>query len=215
MKSIVIAISGIDGSGKSTCAEYIKKILEDQGFKTIIIDAMKNGPVIEKLKQIAHNNNMDLRKCFPPDVINMSWTFDLIYNYVKYVEDYSQQGYAIIFHRSELCCRVYSRLFDVNNSIVDDFLDRFGINYTSQLFLEIDPSVAYDRIKVRNLNNAITEKEQLEYLIEASNLYNVYVEQRQDNIYRINANVSQASLFEQLTIWVKKLLESSRDYVQC
>ena len=39
--------------------------------------------VIEKLKEIAHNNNMDLRKCFPPDVINMSWTFDLIYNYIR------------------------------------------------------------------------------------------------------------------------------------
>lgn len=170
----IIAISGIDGSGKTTCARIIKEYFEQIGQKAVIIDSMKCGMFVDKMQEICSNKNESIRDFFSSNIINIAWTMDLIYIYEKVVQDYINHGYNVILHRSELCCRVYSHLFGSNGHIIDNILDEYDINYDLHLFLDIHPSLAYHRIVQRNCK-MVTKKEEEKNLFAAATIYKNYL----------------------------------------
>ena len=205
---MIITFSGIDGSGKSTCAEMAKSIMESMQSDVIIADAMKSGRYIEELKTIAYKERQKLRDCFSPDMLNIAWTSDLIHNYEK-VQNEANNVDNIIFHRSELCCRVYSRLFSPDSSIVDSILDHYNIHYDLSVFLSIDPEIAYQRIMKRSNISELTSKEDLDMLINANRIYQIYLQKTKfKNIHIIDATKPFESIYDEL----KKLINDYKKY---
>lgn len=203
----IIAISGIDGSGKSTCAEMIKEILEGQGIESVIMDSMKDGPSVTELMSLCEYYHSAPRKMISPTLFNIAWTTDLIYNYENRVKSILSSGKSVILHRSELCCRVYSKLFEPENNMVDRLLDKQKITYTMHVFLDISPSKAYSRIVDRDSCNKMTEKERLEKLVEADEIYKDYLKKPQyNNIDVVDSDVSKDQLQNTLRDTIKCFL---------
>lgn len=182
----IIAICGIDGSGKTTCATIIKEYFEQLGQKAIILDSMKNGIFIDEMKNISAKKKGDIWNHYSAEIINLAWTMDLIYIYENIVRNYIDKGYHVILHRSELCCRVYSHLFGCNGNMIDNILDEYNIYYDLHLFLDINPGLARDRIIKRNYK-MVTRKEKRENLFAAAKIYNEYLNHsRYKNTYRLS-----------------------------
>lgn len=184
----LIALSGIDGSGKSTISEKIKEHLNSLGYKKIVlIDAMKQGIYTQQLEL---NGVQEIRDTFSADIINLTWTADLIYTYENIVKSFLCSGYIVILHRSDLCCRVYSKLFSPKSTMIDKILNKYNIFYDLHIHLETIPKFAYNRISNRD-GKVITEKEKYKNLIKASNLYKKYLKMsRHKNIEIVNNNFS-------------------------
>lgn len=196
MLSKIITISGIDGSGKSTCAEAVKDILQSMNMRAVVVDAMKNGVFIEMLQMLAQKNQIPLRQSFSPDLINLSWTLDLLYNHETLIKKLLMEGVYVVLHRSELCCRVYSRLFSPNNDMIDAILDRYCFNYHVNIYLDITPEVAFERVKRRSSH---TEKETLGNMIQASKLYQKYLnDEKYKSFFRIDTEKSFESVYKNL-----------------
>ena len=172
----IIALSGIDGSGKSTCIDIINSLLHEQGANKIVIyDSMNQGVFSEMLKHISSRRGIPFRTLFSPELINIVWMSDLIYIFDQLIKPAMADNDYIILHRSELCCRVYSRLFNPCSNTIDRCLDGFSFNYDLNIFLDIDPSIAYERICERKKRYPITEKESRKMLSEADRLYKKYL----------------------------------------
>ena len=195
----IITLSGIDGSGKSTCAKIIKDYFMQKGEKAIVIDAMKNGVFTVGLKQYSKNNGRSYRKCFSADLVNLAWTADLIHNYETKVKNLLSDGYNVILHRSELCCKVYSHVFAPQNEFIDIILDSYDFTYDISIFLDIDPLRAYERIIKRTASADITEKETLENLYIADRLYREILKDRKyEKICFINSDMPEENLVQDL-----------------
>ena len=195
----LVTLSGIDGSGKSTCAKIIKDYFMQKGEKAIVIDAMKNGVFTVGLKQYSKNNGKSYRECFSPDLVNLAWTADLIHNYETKVKNLLSEGYNVILHRSELCCKVYSHVFSLQNEFIDIILDSYDFEYDINIFLDIDPLRAYERIIKRTESADITEKETLEKLYVADRLYREILKDRKyEKICFINSYMPEENLVQEL-----------------
>lgn len=201
----LITVSGIDGSGKSTCSIIIKEIFESINEKAIIIDAMKNGIFLNALRNNnGYLNRDDLRHIYSPELLNMGWMFDLIYNYETNVQQYLKQGYNVILHRSELCCRVYSKLFSSKSYIVDSTLDNYCFDYSLSFFVDTIPELALKRINERSYNRRTTKKESLYNLKLASDLYNDYLAlPKYNHIIKIDGALSIPDIKKELELRIK------------
>lgn len=168
-------ISGIDGSGKSTVAEVIKNYLLGVGIENVVIvDAMKDGCYTRQLKECSVDNT-NMRQKFSPELLNLTWSADLLYTYENIVKPYLEKGYYVILHRSDLCCRVYSKVFAENDNISEMVIDTADIQPDLHFYLHISPELAYHRISLRNGGQAIEVKEKIEYLQKAAEIYQRYL----------------------------------------
>lgn len=196
----IITLSGIDGSGKSTCIDIIKNLLIETGAKKIAtIDSMKPGVLFNVLKKDSANMHKDIRELFSPNLINAVWTADLIRNYEKTIKPALSDFDYILLHRSELCCRVYSKLFNPDDDSIDCVLNNCSFHYDTSIFLDITPIIAYERICQRNGISPTTTKESLEMLVRANDLYKEYLDlPKYRDVITLNSAVSKNILEDQL-----------------
>lgn len=171
----LIMLSGIDGSGKSTLAASLQRSLDARGQRSVIVDAMKNGHYMEQLKRITREGAA-LRERFSAEMLNLAWTADLLYNFHNVVCPAMEDGYLVIMHRSDLCCRVYSEVFAAQDALSQRLLDALELPPHRNFFLRLSPEKAYARICGRNWEKALEIKEQLACLERADALYRQHLQ---------------------------------------
>ena len=204
----LIALSGIDGSGKSTCAATLKLLLESKGKNNVSIeDAMQSGLFFPTLKAISQEKKRNIRETYCSNSINLSWTADLLLNYECRIKNLLREKDFVILHRSELCCRVYSRLFSPQNDMIDRILDKYDFKYDLLIFLNIDPNLSYQRILQRSSLKSPSEKEEFDMLVAADNLYKDYLRRfKYKDVMTLDASLSPKAMYEQLNALVDLIL---------
>lgn len=207
IKGKLIMISGIDGSGKTTVAEGIKNYLLGMGIENVVIvDAMKGGCYTRQLKKCSIDNT-NIRQKFSPELLNLTWSADLVYTYEKIVKPYLEKGYYVILHRSDLCCRVYSKVFAENDFISERMIDPANIRADLHFYLNIPPELAYERISVRQEEKTIEVKEKIEYLKRASEIYQHYLDEvRYKNVISINVDYCLGQVLTQVIEIIAEIL---------
>lgn len=204
--SKIITISGIDGSGKSACAKWIMEALASHGTNSIVVHAMKEGFFTENLRSEAKKRQSDLRNFYTPEMINLSWTADMIYVYETRVRSLLDKNTVVILHRSDLCCRVYSRVFAPDSDMVDNILNNYNYYSDINIYLDISPRVAAQRIEQRTSPYVKTEKETLNKLMLATKWYQKYLRMPcYQGVFRIDTECSPDYTREALT----KVLEEN------
>lgn len=200
-------ISGIDGSGKSTIAEGIKNYLHGIGIENVVVvDAMKGGCYTRQLKECSVDN-ANIRQKFSPELLNLTWSADLLYTYENIVKPYLEKGYYIILHRSDLCCRVYSKVFAENDFISERVIDTADIQSDLHFYLHISPDLAYKRISLRNGVQAIEVKEKIEYLKKAAEIYQYYLnEVRYKNVISVDTSAFLKKVMEMVFEKITEIL---------
>lgn len=206
IKGKLIMISGIDGSGKTTVAEGIKNYLLGVGIENVVIvDAMKGGCYTRQLKECSVDNT-NMRQKFSAELLNLTWSADLLYTYENIVKPYLEKDYYVILHRSDLCCRVYSKVFTENDFISERMIDTADIQSDLHFYLYIPPELAYERILLRNGGQAIEVKERIEYLKKSVEIYQHYLN---DDRYKNVISVDTSILFEEvLEMILRKIIDT-------
>lgn len=201
-------ISGIDGSGKTTVAEEIKNYLLGVGIENVVVvDAMKGGCYTRQLKKCSVNNT-NMRQKFSPELLNLTWSADLLYTYENIVKPYLEKGYYVILHRSDLCCRVYSKIFAEKDFISERLIDSTDIQPDLHIYLHISPELAYERIATRNGEQTIELKEKIEYLKKAAEIYQLYLSDvRYKNVISVEAGLGKKQVMVMILEIISEILE--------
>ncbi len=207
-KGLFITVSGIDGSGKSTCIAWIYDYLIGLGIRDVsVVDCMKPGHYTALLKHISEEKGTGMRECFSPDMINLTWTSDLIYNRIKIIEPVLRRGGTVISHRSELCCRVYSHLFSEECDVIERMLLPMKCDDILEFYVDTTPDKAFERIQRRGYIIGDDSKEKMEYLIKAHELYGKFLmTEEYENVRIIGNNGDVEKMYTNVKIAVDEYI---------
>lgn len=108
----------MNGSGKSTVQSKNKEILEELTTKEIVcIDGLKPLKYTNVLRSYAAKENQDVFELFG-EISLFSFAISLMDNYINIIKPALEQGRIVVTHRNDLCCKVYTRLRDYNNTVL-------------------------------------------------------------------------------------------------
>lgn len=151
----IIALSGIDGSGKTTLSIWLMNYLEKNGYKVAVIH--KDFSFYYYLKH----------KCLDENSTRVGMAFD----YIKSVHDlvFQHKYDFIICDRCALCYVSYGEKYGC--TCIDLIVSIFKsiIQPDIVFFIDVDIDTAVKRIKMRN--KKIKENENYHFLLEVSELY--------------------------------------------
>ncbi|TYU88632.1 hypothetical protein FZX01_03730 [Listeria monocytogenes] len=166
-EGFLVEICGIDGSGKTTQAEEVVKILKSQNKKASYVHPFKHKEWASKeLKEIAKNYQTSFNSMYSNDVKVDAYTIDLIYNTFNEIQTRILNGEIVVVDKYKMDSEIYIPLF-VENKTLFDYVKNILPEPQIKFFLNVDPSVAYSRIQARDpgKNNL---RESLEYMRKAN-----------------------------------------------
>ena len=148
MKGKLIAIMGIDGSGKTTLVGNLQKCGSGiENWKCMSI--FDNSIFTEELEMVARQQGKTRRECFSKELRSITWRSDLINNVFRYVIPELEKGSTIILDRYTLCNKVYSSLEKSGLRYMDRILEVLP-RPDLGIYLDVDIDVALRRINKRN-----------------------------------------------------------------
>lgn len=170
-----ITISGLDGSGKTTVQHRMKVILKELTKKEIIcMDGLKPLKYTNMLRKYASQENQDVFELFGK-ISLFSFALSLIDNYVNIIRPALEQGKIVITHRNDMCCKVYTRLRDYDNSalpILNELLKSYP-KADLHLYCNADVDTVMGRIEERKKGGYTPSiNEDYENLTKAEVYYN-------------------------------------------
>ncbi len=187
-KAKFIVIEGLEGAGKSTAISIVKNWLEKQGVHQIITTREPGGtPIAEKLRALvkAHEETETL---LPLSELLLMYAARV--QLVKHViEPALANDTWVIGDRHELSTRAYQgggrgislqSLETLHSLCLQDFKPDLT------LYLDIPPSIGFNRIKKRAYTDRI-EQESLEFFERARAVYRMYVNEN-DAIIEVDAS---------------------------
>lgn len=183
---MLIVFCGIDGCGKSTYIDCLKKHMESNGTLCQIIDPMKKGVLSQALKKIPIASEINVNHLFDPTLISSAYALDMLYSMSK-----NEKNIFYLSHRYDLCCRSYAMVQSANINYIDMILSCLPIpNLT--VYIKISPVIAYERLIQRN--KKLSWKENIDVLTNASLYYDINFNRLRRN--KIMIDNSEAEDFE-------------------
>ena len=184
----VVAFCGIDGCGKSTYIEELRKVLH---IEFEVVDPMKGGVYGKELKELLNIANKD--NLTPSKYKGVVYALDLLECFLNKISI----NYLVISHRHWLCCRSYAIATNSDSLALAHIIS--SVPKPDLIFyLDVDIDVACDRINRRHLETGkkIAPKEQREVLLKAQINYTHLINENPDGIVIVNANESPENNLE-------------------
>lgn len=184
-----IALSGVDGSGKSSIGKMLEEELRDKFEKITFCDGIKPCIYSNLLRKTAIELKTDYFDYFQ-ELSLIAFLLDLVNTYESKLKELLESQDILITHRNKLCCLTYSMLRDKNEKaikIIDHIL--MGIpNPDFYFHLDVSAEVAMKRIEVRNSMTGASKSinERLELLEKLSDLYEVNIKNSSVPVYRFD-----------------------------
>ncbi len=150
---MLIAIEGIDGSGKTTIASYISKILKERGYDVIVLKEPSDSEYGRKLKE--------LNKRLPPEEECKLFLLDRIEDVKKNILPALKSGKIVIMDRYYLSNVAYQSARGLDPEKIRRDNEKIAPKPDLTIILDLDPEIALERIKNRGKPSPF---EGLEYL---------------------------------------------------
>ena len=212
MKGKIIAVMGIDGSGKTTLVENLKKC--SSGIDKIkCMSIFENSIFTKELESVAQQQGKTRRECFSKELRSIIWRTDLINNVFNDVIPELENGNIIILDRYKLCNKVYSNLEISDLGHMDRMLEILP-NPDLGIYLDVDIDVALSRINNRN-NRELAPYEKKEGLIALKERYEKLIQQENYNIIKVDANLSEKEVTKCALDSIIREIENSREEDIC
>ncbi len=162
-KGILIAIEGIDGSGKSSLAHYLFTSLQDQQYPVILTKEPGATALGKKLRAIVQEKNEPITA----QAEFLLFAADRAQHFQETIIPALNQKKIIISDRmadSSLVYQGYGRGLD---TVSINFINRWvmhDIKPDLTFYVRVSPSVAQDRLKARNIKLTAFEKEGITFM---------------------------------------------------
>ncbi|GHS90413.1 dTMP kinase [Bacteroidia bacterium] len=192
---MIIALYGLDGAGKSTQAEILKRTLLTLGKKVYLMNPYFNGQLTRKIRERSMLIDKNYEDDWGPNIVGTLLLQDLWDNVLEAIHTHPDE--IIIFDRYCLDYYVYSPLLNSNLEFYKPILDSFP-RADINIFLDTNPQTCYERIlkkaSEKGLNICkredwnILQKARDSYLILAKENKDFFVVQTGENIQVINSH---------------------------
>lgn len=179
---MIIEIVGIDGSGKTSLANYIVENITLENEEIVFLNPFEKRECIDEIEQVANQFNKTKYGLFSDRLINYLWIDDLLNNYINIILPIIQSNKSIIFDRYLLSARIYSKLTtNYSMDVIYDYLDKHLPRPNVYIFLSLPVEIALQRIYQRGKPLAFYESE--EYLNKINMYYNNYFKNKESIIH--------------------------------
>lgn len=207
---ILMSLCGIDGSGKSTYVDFLYETLQEN-FDVVKCDAMKPSYFNKELRQATEQLQKGIYTTFSSDLIGLSFALDLLENINKIINPALRRGAIVITHRYDLCCLAFSKAMGAETELIEQIL-RQCVQPDLYFYLDVTPDEAVKRIHRRNAETGIPiqEKEKIDVLSRARDLYFDMLTRKNANVQIINTLLSEESIKQDLLVAVVDLIKSKR-----
>ncbi|WP_066501620.1 deoxynucleoside kinase [Abyssisolibacter fermentans] len=181
--SKIIALCGIDGSGKSTYINYISTYFLSLNKSVHVADPMKNGIYNNSLRQGGScKSSKVMYEKYTPELVSITYALDLLNSMNKIV---NLNHDVIITHRHYLCCLACAELFTNNLDMIRKIISLVK-RPDLIVYLDTDIEVAYSRIVKRAEELSI--KEDKLNLMKCKKTYEKLIEQISTELVIVNTD---------------------------
>lgn len=155
-KGVLVAIAGIDGAGKSSLAQGLKRAYERE-FGPCVVAEAKDDFVIQISNAVAVQRGLSARAYFGNFAFDFAKSFDIVRDHFVRIEPLLQSGVSVIVPRS-VECRLALAM-----SRGSEPIEKIGAVLSTvpradvTLRLRADPQVACDRVRHRGIDEETVE----------------------------------------------------------
>jgi dTMP kinase len=162
-KGLLIAIEGIDGSGKSSLAKNLHQELMHKKYPTVLTKEPGATPLGQKLRTIVQEKKVAI--C--PQAEFMLFAADRAQHFNECIIPQRDKGNIIISDRmadSSIVYQGYGRGLDINTIKMINAWAMQNIKPDITIFVRVSAAVAMQRIMQRNVQLTSFEKEKAEFV---------------------------------------------------
>lgn len=192
---MLIAIEGIDGSGKSTIANYLKEELEKEGFRVVVFKEPTNSVHGQKIRQ-SFNNRLDAHKELE------LFLLDRKHDVEKNILPALKKGYIIVMDRYYYSTIAYQGARGIDIDKIKKMNEKIAPKPDLVIILDVKPEIGIRRIKERG--DKPNKFEDLEYL---EKVRKIFLELKDDNIVIVDANKNIEFVKNEVLRVIKKFLK--------
>lgn len=192
---MLIAIEGIDGSGKSTIANYLKEELEKEGFRVVVFKEPTNSIYGQKIRQ-SFNNRLDAHKEL--ELFLLDRKHDVERNILPALK----KGYIIVMDRYYYSTIAYQGARGIDIDKIKKMNEKIAPKPDLVIILDVKPEIGIRRIKERG--DKPNKFEDLEYL---EKVRKIFLELKDDNIVIVDANKNIEFVKNEVLKAIKKFLK--------
>ncbi|PHE93477.1 dTMP kinase [Bacillus wiedmannii] len=198
-KGYFFSFCGLDGAGKTTHANLLKRYLEEKLDKKVTIIPGYKPPInVKNLQDVAKQLNVHYQKLFTSGNVTMSLLLDLWMHTKQEVLPRLEKGEIVISERYWESSILYAPILGVDKDFIEKIVSQF-ITPDLFIYLNISPEKSYKRVVSRSIKDQveIMPKEQLEVMEEVYSKYNDFA--REYNAAIIDIDTDDANLiFEKI-----------------
>jgi len=156
----LIAVEGIDGSGKTTIAGYIKEVLEDFGFKAEVLKEPSDSAYGKMIKQSQER--------FPPEKELELFILDRVEDVEKNILPRINRCISVVMDRYYYSTVAYQGALGIDPNDILKKNEEIAPKPDLTLIIDVSPETALKRIAERG---KFTGFEELEYLKKVREIY--------------------------------------------
>lgn len=205
-KGILIAIEGIDGSGKSSLAKNLYQELLNQKYPVLLTKEPGATPLGQQLRSLVQEKKVAI--C--PKAEFMLFATDRAQHFEELVIPTLNQNKLIISDRmsdSSLVYQGYGRGLDIQTIRMVNAWVMNGINPDITIYVKVSADVAAQRILARNAALTSFEKEKQDFIQKLITGFDTLYKNRNDVII-IDGNQSPENVTQHATMalisWIKQ-----------
>jgi dTMP kinase len=181
----VIAVCGIDGSGKSSQVQLLASHLSGKGYRVKITKAkMINSEILFTLSEKLFGDRYDYHPNIPPLIMNVILACDVAHHYLNECEDWKDYD-VVICDRHKLCYEAYSLAYGTEMEWVIHILSLIK-NPDVTIYIETPFQIAMDRLK--NRRDKPIRSDETPEILEACLISYHEIMDAYDNVYMIDGS---------------------------
>ena len=197
--TMLIALEGIDGSGKTTIRQMMAQRLKEMGYNVVILSEPTDGPYGRKIRQLAR----EFRRPSVEEELEL-FMKDRIEDVEKNIRPALERGDIIIIDRYYISNAAYQGARGMDPMEIIKRNEKFSPRPDITIILDIPPEIGLTRVKGRGESDGF---ETLDYLKKVRDIYLSL--QKWDNAVVVDATRPLDEVFRHVASLVEERMEDA------
>lgn len=194
----LIALEGVDGSGKTTQARLLVEWLRERRFNTCYTCEPTRGPIGRILRSMAYTRSID------PRVEALLFAADRLQHLERVIIPSLERGFIVVSDRYLHSSLAYQSVTTGDQEWVEE-INRFARKPDLGIYLDVSASDGLSRLKMRKRRSRFEDKSFLERVREK---YLEYVSKGE--LVKVDARRSVDEVFSEVSSIVDRIIKDER-----